>query len=70
MIETGESAVSPAGRSAMSCFMPRLRSRQAVRDVVSAWASHAGAHYRPGESQVKQLSMLADVRLEVLYWLP
>jgi putative transposase len=54
----------------------QLCSRQALRDVVSAWGSHASTHYHLGASQVKR-STLADANakrpagmyLEVFYWL-
>jgi len=51
-------------------------SRQSLRDVVSAWDSHANKHYHLGARQVKR-STLADANaarpagmyLEVFYWL-
>jgi len=54
----------------------QLCSRQALRDVVSAWDSHASTHYHLGASQVKR-STLADANakrpagmyLEIFYWL-
>jgi putative transposase len=54
----------------------QLCSRQSLRDVVSAWDSHAGSHYHLGASRVRR-STLADANakrsasmyLEVFYWL-
>jgi len=54
----------------------QLCSRQSLRDVVSAWDSHSGAHYHIGVRQVKR-STLADANakrpsgmyLELFYWL-
>lgn len=54
----------------------QLCSRQSLRDVVSAWDSHASAHYHIGARQVKR-STLADANanrpagmyLELFYWL-
>jgi len=54
----------------------QLCSRQSLRDVVSAWDSHASTHYHVGAKQVKR-STLADANakrpsgmyMEVFYWL-
>ncbi len=54
----------------------QLCSRQSLRDVVSAWDSHAGFHYHHGAKQVKR-STLADANvkrpsgmyMELFYWL-
>ena len=54
----------------------QLCSRQSLRDVESAWESHANAHYHIGVRQVKR-STLADANakrpagmyLELFYWL-
>ena len=54
----------------------QLCSRQSLRDVISAWDSHASAHYHAGARKVKR-STLADANakrpaamyMEVFYWL-
>jgi len=54
----------------------QLCSRQSLRDVISAWDSHASAHYHVGARKVKR-STLADANakrpaamyMEVFYWL-
>jgi len=54
----------------------QLCSRQSLRDVISAWDSHASAHYHVGARKVKR-STLADanakrssgIYMEVFYWL-
>jgi len=54
----------------------QLCSRQSLRDVISAWDSHSGAHYHIGAKQVKR-STLADANarrpagmyMELFYWL-
>ena len=54
----------------------QLCSRQSLRDVISAWDSHASAHYHIGARKVKR-STLADANtkrpsamyMEVFYWL-
>jgi len=54
----------------------QLCSRQSLRDVVSAWDSHANTHYHLGANQVKR-STLADANakrpvgmyMELFYWL-
>jgi len=54
----------------------QLCSRQSLRDVISAWDSHAGTHYHVGARKVKR-STLADanakrsagIYMEVFYWL-
>lgn len=54
----------------------QLCSRQSLRDVVSAWDSHANTHYHVGAWQVKR-STLADANakrpagmyMELFYWL-
>ena len=54
----------------------QLCSRHSLRDVISAWDSHASAHYHVGARKVKR-STLADANakrpaamyMEVFYWL-
>ena len=54
----------------------QLCSRRSLRDVISAWDSHASAHYHVGARKVKR-STLADANakrpsamyMEVFYWL-